>query len=72
VSERKHIYSKANRVWPPSKIPNTGKDPRETIEAFAVDHTRKCSVCGNGPVVNGPGLCGPCTWGEWETQDGNW
>ncbi len=70
-AERKHIHSKADRRWKPSEIPQ-GDDPAFTAEAYAVDHTRKCSVCNNGPVVNATGLCGPCTWGEHETADGNW
>lgn len=42
------------------------------VEPFAVDWTRKCEVCGETPVVNQTGLCGPCTFGEAETAGGNW
>jgi len=70
MSETKHIHTEADRRWPHDRIPEKGEGASE--EAFAVDHTRKCSVCDNGPVVNATGLCGPCTWGEWETQGGNW
>ena len=36
------------------------------------DWTGKCSVCGASPVVPATCMCGPCTWGEAETADGNW
>lgn len=41
------------------------------------DWSRKCFVCGNTPTVfiekNDPApLCGPCTWGDSETMNGNW
>ncbi len=67
----KHIYAKSDRRWPPSKIPQ-GDDPAYAEERFAKDHTRGCSNCGMKPVVNAVGMCGPCTWGECETIDGNW
>lgn len=71
MSERKHIRAKADRRWQPSKIP-TGDGEAETAEAFACDWTRGCEVCGEKPVVNATGLCGPCTFGESETYGGNW
>ena len=40
-------------------------------EAFEkVDHP--CEVCGAKPVVRATGLCGPCTFGEAATANGNW
>ncbi len=36
------------------------------------DWTRKCEVCGSAPIVPLTGLCGPCTFGEAETINGNW
>lgn len=36
------------------------------------DWSRKCSVCGQSPVVPATGLCGPCTFGEADTAGGNW
>lgn len=36
------------------------------------DWTENCSTCGSTPVVPQTGMCGPCTWGEAETVDGNW
>lgn len=68
---RKDIRSKADRRWRPSKIPNDKSDAA-TTEAFARDFTRGCEVCGQSPVVNVTGLCGPCTFGEEETINGNW
>lgn len=69
----KDIRSKADRRWQPSKIPSGDSAPPEAAEeAFARDWTRGCEVCGEKPVVNATGLCGPCTWGESETYGGNW
>lgn len=31
-----------------------------------------CTVCGEKPTVRASGLCGPCTWGEADTINGNW
>lgn len=36
------------------------------------DWTKKCYICGETPIVPLTGLCGPCTFGEAETKDGNW
>lgn len=36
------------------------------------DWEGECSVCGQSPIVPVTGLCGPCTWGEADTMDGNW
>ena len=41
-------------------------------EAFKADWERECEVCSAKPVVNATGMCGPCTFGEAETVDGNW
>lgn len=71
MPERKHIFKKSDRRWPPSKIPREDT-PETTAEAFACDHTRHCEVCGQTPVVNATGLCGPCTFGEADTAGGNW
>ena len=36
------------------------------------DWARKCMVCDASPVVPVTGMCGPCTFGEAETVNGNW
>lgn len=36
------------------------------------DYTRECIVCGATPVVGELDMCGPCTFGESDTADGNW
>lgn len=36
------------------------------------DWTKKCEVCGATPIVPLTGMCGPCTFGEADTIDGNW
>ena len=42
------------------------------VEAGAPDWSRECASCGCSPVVPETGKCGPCTWGEWKTANGNW
>lgn len=69
TAARKDIRSKADRQWQPSKIP---EGEVGSAEAFARDWTRGCSSCGEKPVVNATGLCGPCTFGESATHGGNW
>ena len=36
------------------------------------DWSRKCMICGSTPTVPVSKMCGPCTFGEAETADGNW
>lgn len=36
------------------------------------DYTKKCELCGATPIVPLTGMCGPCTFGEADTADGNW
>ena len=36
------------------------------------DWEHSCENCGAVPIVPATGLCGPCTFGEAETIDGNW
>lgn len=39
---------------------------------YAPDWTKGCDTCGASPVVPATEMCGPCTWGEAETKEGNW
>jgi hypothetical protein len=32
----------------------------------------KCILCGQSPTVPATGMCGPCTFGEADTDGGNW
>lgn len=32
----------------------------------------ECEVCGQKPVMPLTGMCGPCTFGEAETANGEW
>jgi hypothetical protein len=51
------------------------KKERETEEVeseFEPDWSTPCSNCGAVPTVPATGLCGPCTFGEAKTIDGNW
>jgi hypothetical protein len=36
------------------------------------DWSQQCEVCEATPIVPLTGLCGPCTFGEAETANGNW
>lgn len=36
------------------------------------DWKTPCEVCGAVPSMPLTGMCGPCTFGEAETKDGNW
>ena len=36
------------------------------------DWTSKCDVCGQSPVLPMTGMCGPCTFGDASTLNGNW
>jgi hypothetical protein len=36
------------------------------------DWKKKCSNCGASPIVPITGLCGPCTFGESDTANGEW
>lgn len=44
----------------------------QELDPFKADWSRSCENCGEKPVVNQTGLCGPCTFGEAETANGNW
>ncbi len=32
----------------------------------------ECIMCGMSPILPLTGMCGPCTFGEAETINGNW
>lgn len=36
------------------------------------DYSGKCENCGASPILPLTGMCGPCTFGEADTADGNW
>ena len=36
------------------------------------DWEGRCSNCGQSPIIPATGMCGPCTFGEAETANGNW
>lgn len=48
------------------------KRPIATAEQTEPDYTKKCEVCGATPILPLTGMCGPCTFGESDTIDGNW
>jgi len=42
------------------------------LTCVAPDYERECDNCGATPILPMTGMCGPCTFGEAETADGNW
>jgi hypothetical protein len=50
---------------------NKKEEPSDP-ESTKPDWTRSCDVCGQTPIVPVTGMCGPCTFGEADTADGNW
>ena len=52
-----------------SKEPDKNKYDPDSTEP---DWSQTCEVCGMSPIVPVTGLCGPCTFGEADTIDGNW
>lgn len=46
-------------------------DNQDDIETKP-DWSGKCEVCGASPIVPVTGMCGPCTFGEADTAQGNW
>jgi len=53
------------RVLKPEEL----KDGDPRIEP---DWEKPCEVCGAVPTMPLTGMCGPCTFGEADTKDGNW
>lgn len=49
-------------------------DSRQNIcpECCKPDWEKSCENCGAVPVHKVTGMCGPCTFGEAETINGNW
>jgi len=41
-------------------------------DATSPDWSKTCMNCGMPPIVPTSGMCGPCTFGEAETVNGNW
>jgi hypothetical protein len=39
---------------------------------FTPDYKSPCMLCDAIPTVPATGMCGPCTFGEADTTDGNW
>jgi len=47
-------------------------DVEDDEQEMKPDWNGKCEVCGASPVVPATGMCGPCTFGEADTVNGNW
>ena len=43
-----------------------------SIKQIEPDWIGECSNCGASPIVPATGMCGPCTFGEADTANGNW
>lgn len=48
------------------------KSKKEKNSDFEPDWSGKCDACDMSPVVPASGMCGPCTFGEANTINGNW
>lgn len=42
------------------------------VDDTTPDWTKKCIVCDATPIVPFSEMCGPCTFGEADTAEGNW
>lgn len=53
---------------------NKKKEPTEYLsqEEMEPDWEGECEACGAKPTVSITGLCGPCSFGEADTLNGNW
>jgi hypothetical protein len=58
-------HADRQRKKPLKQVKADGSDLRH-------DWNHQCENCGATPVVPETGLCGPCTFGEAETANGNW
>jgi hypothetical protein len=61
--------SKKRQARDPKREAEIVKKHEEETEP---DWSGKCEVCGQSPIVPATGMCGPCTFGEAETDGGNW
>lgn len=41
-------------------------------DCYKPDWKGICENCGASPIVPVTGMCGPCTWGDSDTINGNW
>ena len=48
------------------------RDQHLPYDSLCPDDTGTCITCGASPIVPVTGMCGPCTFGEAETLNGNW
>lgn len=58
----------------PSREPadtNYGQ-PNQTLKQGGKDWYSRCTNCSGKPCVFPTKLCGPCTFGEASTRNGNW
>lgn len=56
----------------PVPIDRASKFPIACKRCTAPDWSGECDVCGASPIVPITGMCGPCTFCEAETANGNW
>ena len=53
-------------------VDEKSKLPIACNECTDPDWSGECEVCGASPIMPITGMCGPCTFGEAETANGNW
>lgn len=54
------------------RLMKSARDQGLPQESLLPDYTRACEACGAKPIVPATGLCGPCSFGEADTANGNW
>lgn len=53
-------------------VPGSAQPQQAPADSAEPDWTKKCTSCGQSPVVPVTGLCGPCSFGDASTAGGNW
>lgn len=63
----------AKGIDPMSKRKHKENESLESEELDATpDYQTECIVCGSVPTLPLTGMCGPCTFGEADTANGEW
>ncbi len=54
------------------RLRKAARDQGLPEDALSPDWTGECMLCGSSPIMPATGMCGPCTFGEADTINGNW
>lgn len=58
--------------WNRKRVGATQEKPTFPKIQTEPDWFGRCENCGASPILPATGMCGPCTFGEADTADGNW